>query len=225
MQTTVKNPCYAYESKTTTPKLLSSCKNPIMAVFDIEQLNQLIANRRSVYPRQYNSQPVADEVVMQMLQNANWAPTHGLTEPWRFVVFTGEAKDQLADFFQQVYRNNTPTESFDEGKYQKQREGIMQSSHVVALVMKRQETGKIPEVEEVCAVACAVQNMWLTATAYGIGCYWSTGGPTFKPEGKAFLDLGENDKLLGFLYIGNYDGELPQGRRKPITEKVQWKSN
>lgn len=193
-----------------------------MTIKPTDIVNSLIAHRRSVYPKQYNGIPVDDAIVNQMLENANWAPTHGLTEPWRFVVFTGEALERLADFFQQVYKDSTSPENFDEGKYQKQRDSIIKSSHVIAIMMKRQETGKIPEVEEVCAVACAVQNMYLTATVYGVGCYWSTGGPTFKPQGKMFFDLGENDKLLGFLYIGNYDGELPQGRRKPIEEKVQW---
>ncbi len=188
-----------------------------------ETLNDLIARRRSVYPKQYNGTPVADAIVEQMLENANWAPNHGLTEPWRFVVFTGSSLERLAGFFQQVYKENTPAENFDEAKHQKQGESIVKSSHVVAIIMKRQETGKIPEVEEVCAVACAVQNAWLTAAAYGVGCYWSTGGPTFKPQGKAFFGLGEQDKLLGFLYIGNYDGPLPDGRRKPIGEKVHWK--
>lgn len=185
-------------------------------------LNALIANRRSVFPKQYNNVLVDDAVIAQMLENANWAPTHARTEPWRFVVFTGDALERLASFFQSIYKESAPAESFNESKYQKQRENIVQSSHVIAIIMKRQETAKIPEVEEVCAVACAVQNMYLTATAYGVGCYWSTGGPTFKPQGKAFFNLGENDKLLGFMYVGNYDGELPEGRREPIEDKVTW---
>lgn len=191
-------------------------------MIDRKAFDKLIADRRSVYPKQYNNVPVDDGIVDQMLENANWAPTHGLTEPWRFVVFTGDALRRLADFFQQVYKENTPSENFDEGKYQKQRESILQSSHVVAIIMKRQETGKIPEIEEVCAVACAVQNMWLTATAYGVGCYWSTGGPTFKPQGKVYFGLGEQDKLLGFMYIGNFDGGLMAGKRKPIVDKIKW---
>jgi nitroreductase len=191
-------------------------------MIDTKAFDKLIADRRSVYPKQYNGVPVDDSIVTQMLENANWAPTHGLTEPWRFVVFTGEALGRLANFFQAVYKETTPSENFDEGKYQKQRESILQSSHVVAIIMKRQETGKIPEIEEVCAVACAVQNIWLTATVYGVGCYWSTGGPTFKPQGKAYFGLGEQDKLLGFMYIGNYDGDLPVGRRKPIEQKSEW---
>ena len=43
--------------------------------------------------------------------------------------------------------------------------------------MKRDKS--LPKMEEVAAVSMAVQNMWLTATAHGVGCYWSTGGVTF----------------------------------------------
>ena len=69
----------------------------------------------------------------------------------------------------------------------------------------------------------AVQNMYLTATAYGVGCYWGTGGVTFYPEAKAFFGLGENDKFLGFLFVGNVkEGFAPQGRRNPIEDKVSW---
>ncbi len=185
-------------------------------------VNNLIATRRSVFPKQYNNVPVDDTIINQMLENANWAPNHGHTEPWRFVVFTGDALSRLADFFQKVYKESVAPEHFLQGKHEKQRNNIMQSSHVIAIIMHRQETAKIPEIEEVCAVACAVQNMHLTATAYSVGCYWSTGGPTFKPEGKAFFNLDINDKLLGFMYVGNYDGDLPEGNRKPIVDKIKW---
>lgn len=189
---------------------------------DTTAVNHLIASRRSVFPKQYNKVLVPDSIIHQMLENANWAPNHGHTEPWRFVVFTDTGLHRLADFFQSVYLGSVAPEHFLKGKYEKQRNNIMQSSHVIAILMKRQETEKIPEVEEVCAVACAVQNMLLTAAAYNIGCYWSTGGPTFKPEGKAFFNLGENDKLLGFLYVGNFDGDLPAGNRRPIVDKIKW---
>src|SRR5690606_41455111 len=79
------------------------------------------------------------------------------------------------------------------------------------------------EIEEVCAVACAVQNMWITASAHRIGCYWSTGGVTFYEEAKPFFGLGEHDKLLGFLYIGMpKTDKWPEAKKTPISEKVKW---
>jgi len=69
----------------------------------------------------------------------------------------------------------------------------------------------------------AVQNMYLTATAHRIGCYWGSGGVTYLEEAKPFFYLKPADKLLGFLYIGNIDKEKwPKGRRKPMDSKVQW---
>lgn len=196
---------------------------PEPLVMDPISVNKLIANRRSIFPRQYNGVPVDDAIINQMLENANWAPNHGHTEPWRFVVFTGNALLELADFFQKVYKESVSDENFNQAKYKKQRDNIVQSSHVIAIIMHRQETQKIPEIEEVCAVACAVQNMHLTASAYNVGCYWSTGGPTFKPQGKAYFGLNEHDKLLGFMYVGNYDGAIPVGKRQPIVDKISWK--
>ena len=88
--------------------------------------------------------------------------------------------------------------------------------------MRREAKERFPEVEEVEAVACAVQNMYLTATAHGVGCYWGSGGITYDEDAKPFFGLGEKDRLLGFLFVGMPKGAWPAGRRKPISEKVTW---
>lgn len=185
-------------------------------------LNQVIRHRRSIKPEQYNGIRVSDAIINQMLENARWAPTHALTEPWRFFIFSGEGLKKFAHFQAETYKMITPTEQFNESKYQKLGETPLKSSHIILIGMVRQETQKIPVVEEVAAVSCAVQNMLLTAAAFGIGCYWSTGGMTYKPEMKTFLGLGENDQCLGMLYVGNYDGEITDSKRKHIEEKSTW---
>ena len=98
----------------------------------------------------------------------------------------------------------------------------MQSSAAIAICMKRQETEKIPEIEEIAAVACAVQNMHLTATAYGIGACWVTGGATYSDEMKAFLGLTVKDRCLGLFYIGYPIIEWPTSQRQPIEYFTEW---
>jgi len=71
-------------------------------------------------------------------------------------------------------------------------------------------------------VACAVQNMYLTATACGLGAYWSTGGMTYSPEMKLFLGLGENDKCIGFFYVGYPAIEWPKSQRRPVEYFTEW---
>ena len=191
--------------------------------FDISIVNQLIRERRSIFPVHYSGEPVPRFIVEKMLENANWAPTHRFTEPWRFKVFTGPGISKLAEFQAGMYKEvATKKSEFEEMKYDKLLKKPLLCSHIISIGMHRDEKESVPEVEEIASVAMAVQNMYLTATAYGIGCYWGTGGVTYMKEAKSFFDLAESDKLLGFLYLGMPSKEWPKSRRRPIEEKVQW---
>lgn len=190
--------------------------------YNVEEVNRLIRNRRSHNPKQLDAtRPVDDAVVQQIVENATWAPSHGQTEPWRFVVFSGAGLEKLAAFQAELYKEEAG-ENFKEVTYQTLLTNPQRASHVIALCLKRDPNKKFPEVEEVEAVACAVQNIYLTTTAYGLGGYWTTGGVTYKPSAKAFFGLGEDDKLLGFFYLGHVATPSPAGKRKPVQEKMEW---
>jgi nitroreductase len=191
--------------------------------FNTAEFNQLLEHRRSVFSRDYTGVQVDDEIINQMLKNANWAPTHKLTEPWRFVVFTGEGLKKLAAFQSECYKKVTEADgTFKQERFQNLKSKPMQSSHIIAIGMKRDVNKSVPEIEEIGAVFCAIQNMYLTATAYGIGCYLSTGGITYFEEAREFFGWSGEDKLIGFLNIGVPKSGPTPGRRKPIEEKVKW---
>ncbi|MFC2126719.1 nitroreductase [Bacteroidota bacterium] len=184
--------------------------------------SQLIQNRRSIFPNMYTGEIVDDSIIEKMLENANWAPTHKFTAPWRFVVFKGEGLKQLAEFQSDLYKKITVSKGrFDPKKFEMLRTKPLKASHVIAIGMKRDEKERIPEIEEIEAVACSVQNMHLTATAHGIGCYWGTGGVTYINQANSFFGLSERDKLLGFFFIGR-PRKWPKGKRKPLDNKVTW---
>lgn len=193
-------------------------------MYNTAEINKLIQTRRSIYPAQYSGAKVDDKIIQQMLENANWAPNHKHTEPWRFIVFTGKGLDQLGKFQADIYRQVSEAKgNFDQSKLEKLRNKPLTASHVIAIGMKRDEKESIPEVEEIAAVGAAVQNMQLTASAYGVGCYWGTGGITYMEEAKKALALEKEDKLLGFLYVGMpKEGFWPEGKRKPINDKINW---
>ncbi len=190
--------------------------------FSYEQVNKLIKSRRSTKPRYFNGEKIEDSIVWQILENASWAPTHGLTQPWRFKVFTDDGLAKLANFQADLYQKLTPEENFKSEKYNRLKTNILKSSHVVVICMERQKSEKIPEIEEIEAVACSVQNMALTAAAYGICSFWGSGGVTYTQELKDFLGLGEKDLCLGYLYLGYSDNPATVSRRDPIQEKVEW---
>jgi nitroreductase len=187
-----------------------------------EWFNDLARSRRSVFPDQFDAgKKVDDEIVQQILINATWAPNHGQTEPWQFTVFTGEGLKKLAAFQSDVYKREAGNE-YVEGKYLKLQQQPLRASHIIAIGMKRTTTKRIPEIEDIEAVACAVQNIYLSVTAYGLGGYWTTGGVTYNENAKYFFNLEEQDKLLGFFYIGHVAIPSPAAKRKPVEEKVFW---
>ena len=187
-----------------------------------DNIDRLIRGRRSTKPRLYNGKKIEDKIVWQILENANWAPNHGLTQPWRYKVFTKSGLEKLANFQAELYKKITSLEKFKPEKYERMKSNLLKSSHVVAICMKRQISEKILEIEEIEAVACSVQNMALTASAYGICSFWGSGGITYTEELKEFLGLSAKDRCLGYLYLGYSDNPTMKSRREPIQDKVEW---
>jgi len=185
-----------------------------------EQATELIRGRRAIFPQSYNWKPIEKPVIEEILENANWAPTHRLTEPWRFKVFIGKALERLSDYLGNYYKTHTPPEEFSEMKHKKIKDNPLKSACVIAICMQRDPAERVPEWEELAAVACAVENMWLTCTAYGIGCYWST--PQAILEADDFLGLKEGERCLGLLYMGYHDQKELPGKRTSIETKTAW---
>jgi len=181
-------------------------------------IQELIKYRRSVFPKDYIDKPIAKNILVELLKCAVQAPTHKLTQPWRFTVFTGEGLIKLADELKKQYKASVSKEDYSKKKGESIRKKILQSGAVIAICMK--ESGKIPKWEELAAVASAVQNMALAASAQEIGSYWSSS--KLINELDSFLNLSKNESCLGLFYMGYHKEKQSLGKRSPIDEKVTW---
>lgn len=190
--------------------------------FSTDAINTLMRSRRSVFPKQFIAgKKVDDNIIKEILTNACWAPNHGQTEPWQFTVFCNKGLQRFATFQSELYKT-TAGENFQQTKFEKLQQTPLLASHIIAIGMKRTNTKKIREIEDIEAVACAVQNLALSVHAYGLGGYWTSGGVTYLEEAKSFFGLEPQDKLLGFFYIGEIDIASAPAKRKPLEEKVNW---
>lgn len=189
---------------------------------NLSEVTELIKDRRTIYPEFFSTRKVHREQVELLLNNAIWAPSHGMTQPWRFKVFMEEGKDKLGNFFEEMYLKHVAAEKQNPLKLARMQDRPKAASAVIAICMKRQEEERISELDEIMAIAAAVQNMHLTATAYGLAAFWSTPGFMKTDDMKEFLGLGEKDKCLGFFYLGYPKNEWPKGRRKPIEYVTEW---
>lgn len=188
-------------------------------------LSEIIRHRRSIKPVDMDAaRPVDRSLLTQLLENANWAPSHGLTEPWRFNIYQGAARQELSEIMQRIYRETTPEAEFRDDKLRKMSENPLRAPVVIVSWMERRGGNKIPELEEIEAAACAVQNLHLSASAAGLAGYWSTPPLVYTPQFAEWLSIRPEDRCLGLFYIGWPKPELkwPESVRHAVSEKVRW---
>ncbi len=184
-------------------------------------LTEIIRNRRSVFPPAFSDKRISDTLIEEILENANWAPTHKMTEPWRFHVITDQGRTRLSELAGAWYKDHMLGEAFKVKKLEKIMRNPLLSSHIIAICVQRDSEERIPQWEEEAAVACAVQNLWLSVTASGLGGYWST--PKYVEALKPLLDLNEGEYCIGLFYLGiPQDGYVARSTRTSISKKVKW---
>ena len=194
-----------------------------MSMNRYDHISAIIKNRRSVSWKKMNGHIIPDATVNGLLELADWAPTHGRTEPWLFLVYGGESLKQFGQAHADLYWQHTAEDKRQLATYEKLLHNVDKASHLVIAVMKRGDNIKIPQIEEVAAASAAIQNILLGASALGIASFWSTGGMTHSPALKEYLDLGTEDILMGLIFLGYTDEPATEGKRnRPVNEKVKW---
>src|SRR3989337_4189005 len=100
------------------------------AMMNPELFNELVRNRRSVFPDQFEiGKKADDEIIKEILVNATWAPNHGQQQPWQFTVFTGEGLKKMALFQSELYKQDSG-EQFKQITYNKLQQNPLKASHI-----------------------------------------------------------------------------------------------
>ena len=186
------------------------------------QLENLFKTRRSHYPKHFSGDQIEDSVIETILKYAGMAPNHKKTKPWRFQVFKEAALVNLLEEMKQFYIRTTPGDEIKDSKLEKFEEKKTKTSHILAILVKKDEKKRVPEIEEVEAVACAVQNISLALPTFGLGGFWSTGKYIYDNSSRSVLGLAQNEELLGFFFIGAVPDALPKAKDPDISEYVSW---
>tara|TARA_Y100001934_G_scaffold133240_1_gene161387 strand:- start:1342 stop:1941 length:600 start_codon:yes stop_codon:yes gene_type:complete len=189
---------------------------------EVALVHEVIRQRRSIKPSALSDRPVAREAIEALLDAGNWAPSHYLTEPWRFVVVEGQARHELADVFLEAVLAAEP--KADEYKRKKVHGKPLRSPTLIVVIRQGGEHPKAKDHEDEWAVACAVQNMALAAAARGLGLFWSTGTPMAHPLVAEHFGCDDRSRVMGFLYVGWPAADAwPEGRRGDVSDKTEWR--
>jgi len=188
-------------------------------------ISKIIRDRRSTWPLNFDpDRKIENKIITEILDTAVWAPSHGLTQPWNFIVFQGSGIQAFFKKQQEIYLETTPPDQVKESKLTKYGEKANQVSHIIAICMKRDRNRKYPEIEEIVATACVIENIYLCLNGFGIAGYLSTGDVCYTQQMKNYLGLETEDQCLGFFQLGYPKSGInrPERKRIPASDKTLW---
>jgi nitroreductase len=180
-----------------------------------------IHQRTSV--RRFRPDPVSRETIEQLLECAVRAPNHKLTQPWRFTVLTGAARNQFAEL-----RAGHRLKRFDDpgspealaGADKVRRE--TRDTPVFVVVMSAVNSDEITREEDYAATMMATANLIIAAESLGLGTYLKTGGIMQDPAVLSLARVPEGFRIAGIVSLGYPADSEPPRRRKPATDLTQW---
>jgi nitroreductase len=164
--------------------------------------------------------PLPRELIEKLLDSAVQAPNHYKVRPWRFVVLTGEARNRMGDVMSSSLRDRHP--EFPQEAFDKARATPFRAPVLIAVGVDKPNEPKVLEIENVCAVAAATQNLLLAAHAMGLGAKWRTGEWARDTKVKEFLGFETDQQLIGFIYVGypEFVAEYPE--RPSFEDRTAW---
>ncbi|RAJ58359.1 nitroreductase [Streptomyces sp. Amel2xB2] len=175
------------------------------------ELTEALLTRRS---RQYLLEPApSGEELIDLIRQASSAPDHGLLRPWRWVLLRGAQRDALGA----ALASTVPEDVRDRAAAKPLRAPLLAS-----IIFAPRTATKVPEWEQLAAVSALVTCLELLLHDRGWGSIWRTGETVASPAVREFLQLRENERLLGWLYIGTPDPRNSPTPRKhcSITDRV-----
>lgn len=177
-------------------------------------LFEAIRSRRSI-GKVKAERPSAQDI-RRLLELATWAPNHHLTEPWRFHVLAGTARQDMGKALEAALKASGETEA---AKLQAERATLLRAPVVIVVTCKPGKHG-IETKENTAATAAAVQNILLAAHAMGLGAQWRTGQTIYAKEVSQHLGLEPGEEVMAAVYLGYPDMPLREGRRTKSPDQL-----
>jgi nitroreductase len=164
---------------------------------------------------------VSRELIRELVALATCAPNHHLTEPWRFTILSGAARERMG----RIWGERAAAAAADPALADKLRENeprkLLRAPNLI-VVSTRTDPNPIVAEEDFAATAAAVQNLLLAAHSRGLAAIWRTGKMVHDDGVKAFLGLDAADRIVGIVYLGSIPMVEPEGQERAVDNVIQW---
>ncbi len=178
----------------------------------------LLLKRRSAKPAFLAEPGPTAQQLDTILTAAGRVPDHKKLEPWRFIIFEGEAR---AAFGRILLRACLAEEKQapSAARLEMERTRLLRAPTVVAVISRVTPNPAAPEWEQILSCGAACFNLCLAANALGFGTAWITEWYSYSPAVRDGLKLAANEKIAGFIYIGTATEQQPD-RDRPQLAKI-----
>jgi nitroreductase len=182
-------------------------------------------NKRTSVSR-FRPVPVPRAVIEQLLECAVRAPNHKLTEPWRFAVLTGRARDRFAEIRagHRLKRFTDPSSAEAQTAADKVRRESRETP-VFVVVMSAVSPDDITREEDYAATMMAIANLMIAAESLGLGTYLRSGGAMQDPALVELAGVPDQFRVVGILSLGYPAEQETPRRRKSALDLTRWVEN
>lgn len=159
------------------------------------------------------------EDLRPILTAAARTPDHGKLEPWRFIVMSGTAMQNLAP----LVRASGPGLGIDPEKIEKAAVEYETSGLAVVVVAAPKPSEKIPQIEQVYSAGAACLALLNAALASGWGANWLSGWPSHDRDFiREAFDLEDHETVAGIIHLGTEKAAPPERPRPDLDAVTTW---
>src|SRR5215510_4779803 len=180
---------------------------------------ELLLKRRSVKPIMMTEPGPSPDQLDAILTAAARVPDHKKLEPWRFIVFEGDARATFGRVLLKACLaedKQTPSAA----RLETERTRFLRAPTVVAVISCVTANPAAPEWEQVLSCGAACFNLCLAANALGFASCWITEWYSYSPAVRAALKLAANERMAGFVYLGTAKETQPDRERPQLCNVV-----
>lgn len=153
-----------------------------------------------------------------MIRIASRVPDHGRLEPWRFILYRGDARVAVGEKLAALAEEREGP--LTEGRRQQELARFSRAPLVIGVVSSPKAHPKIPQWEMFLSGGAAAMNLVLAANALGYATNWITNWYSDVEEGRRILGLAPHERVIGFLHIGTFTGAAPERPRPDVSTLV-----
>lgn len=179
---------------------------------------ELLALRRSTPIKLLGGPGPSPSQTDAILRLAARVPDHRRLEPWRFIVFEADARRRFSEKLAEIHAHEDP--SADASCLEEDKTRLLRAPVCIAVISSPDVNHKTPVWEQELSTGAVCMNLLIAANAMGWAACWLSEWCAFSQGVNNALNLTDQERVAGFMYIGTAQCPPPERPRPNVQAKT-----